>query len=82
MEKLPSNVHECPACTCGEDYECFVEFTLPMGGKILINIYQILAIIEDFDMKRTEIRVFQNAYMVEGTYADIKEKIEEFVCKD
>ena len=44
-------------CNCGtrdEDYECFVEFTRPLGGKVLINIYQILAIIEDHGIEWTD----------------------------
>jgi len=72
-----------PDCECGcapaIGPDLLMEFDIYLGGKILINIDQILVVLPTEGLKTTEIRVFQNGYMVKGDYESVKERLSKYI---
>jgi len=76
----PDYEHECGCAPCDDDSGAMLmEFDIYLGGKILINIDQILVVLPTEGLKTTEIRVFQNGYMVKGDYESVKERLSKYI---
>jgi len=83
MQPTVGEIRQLGGCQC-DDGDCamLMEFEVYMGGTILINVDQILVVLPTEGLKTTEIRVFQNSYMVKGDYASIKERLAAYIIDD